>query len=122
MRVTGVRWFAAHLRRAHGEQGAETPCRIREDSGEENRRTAALGATAGKALLGSTFRVTQQRGALLPWPTLDGPGEADEGIRGPVATIHPSAVLRADDRESVYQGLVSDLRVVAEVLDGQRGI
>ncbi|TQK42673.1 DNA polymerase [Streptomyces sp. SLBN-118] len=81
----------------------------------------ALGSTAGKALLGSTFRVTQQRGALLPWPTLDEHGEADEGIRGLVATIHPSAVLRADDRESVYQGLVSDLRVVAEVLDGRGG-
>ena len=81
----------------------------------------ALGATAGEALLGSTFRVTQQRGALLPWPTLAEHGEAHEGIRGLVATIHPSAVLRADDRESVYQGLVSDLRVVADALDGQRG-
>jgi DNA polymerase len=33
-----------------------------------------------------------------------------------VATIHPSAVLRADDRESMYQGLVADLRVVASLL------
>lgn len=68
----------------------------------------ALGATAGKALLGSSFRVTKQRGMLLPCPAMDD--------REMVATIHPSAVLRADDREAVYRGLVSDLRVVAEAL------
>jgi DNA polymerase len=33
-----------------------------------------------------------------------------------VATIHPSAVLRADDRETVYHGLVTDLKVVAGLL------
>lgn len=69
-----------------------------------------LGATAGKALLGSSFRVTQQRGTLL-----------EEEIHGRrtrlVATIHPSAALRADDREAVYQGLVSDLKVAARALD-----
>ncbi|EFL24180.1 MULTISPECIES: UdgX family uracil-DNA binding protein [Streptomyces] len=68
----------------------------------------ALGATAGKALLGPSFRVTKQRGMLLPCPALDG--------HEMLATIHPSAVLRADDREAVYRGLVSDLRVVAETL------
>ncbi|MFD7444852.1 UdgX family uracil-DNA binding protein [Streptomyces sp. NPDC059909] len=84
----------------------------------------ALGSTAGKTLLGPSFRVTEQRGALLPWPGLGDDGEGGEGgdpgpgIRGLVATIHPSAVLRADDRESVYDGLVSDLRVAADVLDG----
>ncbi|MGW0732330.1 UdgX family uracil-DNA binding protein [Streptomyces sp. NPDC002851] len=69
-----------------------------------------LGATAGKALYGSGFRVTQERGTVL-----DPPGglEAD----GVVATIHPSAVLRADEnREEVYAGLVSDLRVAAAAL------
>ncbi|MEU6578589.1 UdgX family uracil-DNA binding protein [Streptomyces sp. NPDC046805] len=84
----------------------------------------ALGATAGKALLGSGFRVTEQRGALLPWPGLGdehGGTEAREDIGGLVATIHPSAVLRADDRRKVYEGLVADLRLVAEVLaDGDR--
>ncbi len=33
-----------------------------------------------------------------------------------VATIHPSAVLRADDREGAYAGLVSDLAVAADAL------
>ncbi|GHB27898.1 hypothetical protein GCM10010346_59220 [Streptomyces chryseus] len=66
-----------------------------------------LGATAGKALLGSSFRVTKQRGMLLP---LEGRGESG------VATLHPSAVLRAHDREAAYEGLVSDLRMAARAL------
>ncbi|MFD8807398.1 UdgX family uracil-DNA binding protein [Streptomyces sp. NPDC059597] len=81
----------------------------------------ALGATAGKALLGPDFRVTRDRGTLLPWPGLDGDGASggkasEAGVRGLVATIHPSAVLRADDREAVYGGLVSDLALVAELI------
>ncbi|EMF51914.1 MULTISPECIES: UdgX family uracil-DNA binding protein [Streptomyces] len=70
----------------------------------------ALGATAGKALLGASFRVTRDRGALLPLPP--------DGEPGPqvVATLHPSAVLRADDREGAFAGLVSDLKVAAEAL------
>ncbi len=74
----------------------------------------ALGATAGKTLLGASFRVTKSRGVLLPWP-----GGAEDGRRQSaflLATIHPSAVLRAEDRDAAYAGLVSDLRVVAEVL------
>lgn len=70
-----------------------------------------LGATAGKALFGSSFRVTKQRGVLI---------EQDVHGRSErlVATIHPSAVLRADDqdREAVREGLVSDLRVAADAL------
>jgi DNA polymerase len=70
-----------------------------------------LGATAGKALLGSSFRVTQVRGTVL-----------EQEIHGRrerlVPTVHPSSVLRAQgaDREAAYQGLVSDLRVAARVL------
>jgi uracil-DNA glycosylase len=76
-----------------------------------------LGATAGKALLGPSFRVTRSRGVLLPWPGLGERGE--EGATSSafaLPTIHPSAVLRADDREAAYQGFVADLRVAAEVL------
>ncbi|MFF6782850.1 UdgX family uracil-DNA binding protein [Streptomyces sp. NPDC012510] len=76
----------------------------------------ALGATAAKALLGNSFRVTKDRGALLPLPP-DGPRTAAADDRPyAVATLHPSAVLRADDREGAYAGLVSDLRVAAEAL------
>jgi DNA polymerase len=78
----------------------------------------ALGATAGKALLGRSFRVTKDRGTLIPLPeeyTNDG-GDPGQQERYVVATLHPSAVLRSDDREAAYAGLLSDLRVAAEVL------
>jgi uracil-DNA glycosylase family protein len=76
-----------------------------------------LGATAGRALLGSSFRVTKSRGVLLPWPPEGFPVE-EAGTQGGylLATIHPSAVLRADDRDAAYAGLVADLRVAARAV------
>jgi len=42
---------------------------------------------------------------------------AEAGIdRAIVATLHPSAVLRANDRDAAYAGLVTDLKVVAKLL------
>jgi uracil-DNA glycosylase family protein len=73
-----------------------------------------LGATAAKALLGPSFRVTRQRGRLITRPPLNDEAATQNGFY--VATIHPSAVLRADDRDAAYAGLVSDLRVAAEAL------
>jgi uracil-DNA glycosylase family protein len=72
-----------------------------------------LGATAAKSLLGSSFRVTQQRGQVLELPT-------PIGVRQVFATIHPSAVLRAqgDDHDQAYAGLVADLRVAADFVAG----
>ena len=70
----------------------------------------ALGATAAKSLLGQDFRVTEQRGSVLSMP------DREERV---VATVHPSAVLRANDREAAYQGLVADLTVAAKEM-GQR--
>ncbi|WP_128375997.1 UdgX family uracil-DNA binding protein [Streptomyces cavernae] len=78
----------------------------------EPELVVTLGATAGKALLGSSFRVTQERGTLLEREIHGRPERV-------VATIHPSAVLRAEDREAVYQGLVADLRVAARALGGE---
>ena len=75
-----------------------------------------LGATAAKAIFGSSFRLTQQRGELLPAPQLDGARWEDGEGPQVVATVHPSAVLRADDRAAMYAGMVADLRVAAEVL------
>jgi uracil-DNA glycosylase family protein len=76
------------------------------------RVVVALGATAGQALFGSSFRVSQRRGAEIPWsvPAPDGGAPREIAV---VATIHPSAVLRADDREAVFGGLVNDLSVAA---------
>jgi uracil-DNA glycosylase len=75
----------------------------------------ALGATAGKALLGPGFRVTKQRGMLIPRQGVLGEDAATQN-GWIVATIHPSAVLRADDREGAYAGFVSDLAVAADAL------
>jgi uracil-DNA glycosylase family protein len=65
-----------------------------------------LGATAAQALLGRQFRVSQSRGV---------PVESD---LAPVvmATVHPSAILRSDDREAEMALFVEDLRHVAEAL------
>ncbi|MFE0631686.1 UdgX family uracil-DNA binding protein [Streptomyces sp. NPDC058864] len=74
------------------------------------RIVVALGATAAKALMGPEFRVTRQRGRLLT------PSVPLAGARV-LATVHPSAVLRAgENREEMYAGLVADLRVVAGAL------
>jgi uracil-DNA glycosylase family protein len=68
-----------------------------------------LGATAAKALMGSSFRVTRHRGELL-----------DSELAPLVsATIHPSAILRAPDevaRAAERKAFASDLRAVAEAL------
>ena len=63
-----------------------------------------LGATAAQAVLGPAFRVSTQRGE---------PFELLSGIVA-IATIHPSAVLRArDERAEVHAGFVRDLETIA---------
>lgn len=64
-----------------------------------------LGATAAKSLLGSSFRLTHHRGELLEC--------SDLGGMPMLATIHPSAVLRAPDdrRDEMLDGLVADLEL-----------
>lgn len=63
----------------------------------------ALGATAGRALLGRDVRIGAERGKLLePGPVL--------------ITTHPSALLRIRDkadRAAAFDALVADLRVAA---------
>jgi DNA polymerase len=66
-----------------------------------------LGATAAQSLLGTGFKVTKERGRVVELP--DRPERA-------VATVHPSSVLRSDDRETAYQELVADLKSAAAVL------
>jgi len=68
-----------------------------------------LGATAAKGILGSSFRVTKERGRPL------------ESDLAPLvlATIHPSAILRAPDdeaRQAERAAFARDLAVVAREL------
>lgn len=66
-----------------------------------------LGATAARSVLGPAFRVTKERGVPVPL-----------GGRLAVATLHPSAVLRAPDRDATYAGFLADLQVAARTADG----
>ncbi len=67
-----------------------------------------LGATAGRALFGPSFRVGERRGSVRPGP---------EGVEAwTVATAHPSAVLRSHDRDADFSALVVDLRGAANEL------
>ena len=70
------------------------------------RVLVCLGATAAQALLGRQFRVTQRR------------GEPVESGLAPVviATVHPSSILRADDREAEFRAFVRDLEAIAAEL------
>jgi uracil-DNA glycosylase family protein len=77
----------------------------------EPQALVLLGATAAKALMGSSFRLTRHRGELL------------ESELAPIvtATVHPSAILRQQDnasRSAEREAFADDLRVVAKALDG----
>ena len=108
-------------RRIHATPGADhidacKPWLVAELAIVDPEVVVCLGATAARALLGPSFRVTKQRGTLVPRLVRD-PAESAAVQNGWLtATIHPSAVLRATDRDGAYAGFVADLRVVAEVL------
>lgn len=65
-----------------------------------------LGATAAQALLGSAFRITQSHGKL----------QQPDGLPPVIATMHPSAILRArteEDRARDTRTFLDDLRQIA---------
>ncbi len=73
------------------------------------RVLVCLGATAAQALLGKSFRVTVSRGKPVESPLAP----------FVMATIHPSAILRARDSEArrlETEQFISDLKVAAEAL------
>jgi DNA polymerase len=78
-----------------------------------------LGATAVKALLGTRYKVTKDRGQLLPYEIPTNLAETDSHRAQALITTHPSAVLRTPDekRHEAYEQLVADLKVAAEALD-----
>jgi uracil-DNA glycosylase len=111
--VKHFKWVARGKRRIHAkpnwtEIAACRPWLEAELAGVKPEVLVALGATAAQALFGREFRVTKQRGR---------PIESDLAPHA-LATIHPSAILRADegDREKELQALVDDLRVAAKLL------
>lgn len=71
------------------------------------RRIVCLGAIAAKAVLGKTFRLTQDRGRWIDVPAL--------GVSA-LATFHPSYILkqRPPARDAAREAFFADLRAVAE--------
>ena len=70
-----------------------------------------LGATAAQGLLGSSFKITQQHGKL----------QQMAGLPPIIATLHPSAILRAitdEDRHRQRATFVEDLRIAASFARG----
>ena len=114
--VKHFKWVARGRRRIHSKPNAREiracrPWLEAELADVEPWVVVALGATAAQALLGATFRVTQQRGKPL-----EGTGLAPYVI----ATVHPASILRAVDpesREAEGRAFVEDLKVVKGLLD-----
>jgi DNA polymerase len=106
--VKHFKWKGQGKRRIHqkpswNEVAACVPWLEAELAVVKPRVLVCLGATAAQALLGRQFRVTQRR------------GEPVESDLAPVviATVHPSSILRADDRDAELKKFVSDLKTVA---------
>jgi uracil-DNA glycosylase len=111
--VKHFKWQARGKRRIHQKPNwAEmTACRPWLDAELEVVKPSilvCLGATAAQALLGRDFRVSRQRGELVDSPLAP----------HVLATVHPSSILRAEDRDAEMAAFVKDLRKVAALLDG----
>lgn len=109
--VKHFRWTRRGKRRLHekpnaGQIRACRPWLEAEIEAVRPRLIVVMGATAAQSLMGPAFRVSRQRGQVLPSPF---------GI--PVlGTVHPSSILRAPDEESreiALKSLIADLRVAA---------
>jgi uracil-DNA glycosylase len=78
------------------------------------RVIACLGATAAQALIGRSFRVTQQRGVPIP-------SKLAEIM---IATVHPASVLRAPDeraRQQAEREFFADIATIGRYIHGEPG-
>ncbi len=98
-----------HARPSAAEVAACRPWLDAEVAVVRPRVIVCLGATAAQALLGRSFRLSQHRGRPVPSPL----------AARVVATVHPSAILRAPDdatRRAERARFVADLEAVARLL------
>jgi uracil-DNA glycosylase len=112
--VKHFKWVPRGPRRIHSKPGSVEieacfPWLEAEVSVVKPRVVVALGATAAQALFGKSFRVMRDRGRLVP------------SALAPyaIATVHPSALLRAPDEATRRQEtlrFIEDLRQVAALL------
>jgi len=111
--VKHFKWERRGKRRIHkkpsaGEINACRPWLNAEISALKPKIIVCLGATAAQTLLGRSFRVTQHRGEFL------------ESSIAPyvIATVHPSAILRAPDENSRHEQerqFLADLKKIAAI-------
>jgi uracil-DNA glycosylase len=114
--VKHFKWEPRGKRRIHakpnaGEVAACRPWLETEIALVKPRVLVCLGATAAQALLGRSFKVSQQRGEIVASPL------------APIvtATVHPSSILRAADEEARREEMrlfVADLAKVAAAASG----
>jgi len=115
--VKHFKWEPSGKRRIHKKPSAReiAACRPWLDSEIDvikPKVIVCLGATAAQALLGRQFRVSRERGTLIPSPLAP----------FVMATVHPSSILRAPDdeqRRAARQAFVEDLMKVAQVIRKQ---
>ncbi len=112
--VKHFKWEAKGKRRIHskpnaGEIRACLPWLEAELTLVEPEAVVCLGATAAQALLGASFKVSQERGRWV----------ASRLFPRVLATVHPSSILRAPDEETRHAEMdrfVEDLANVAVLL------
>ncbi len=112
--VKHFRWTPKGKRRIHdrpnrGQIGACRPWLDAEIFFVRPKALVLMGAVAAQSLLGPKFKLTEHRREFQPFP----------GVPLVLATIHPSAVLRAPDgeaRREAMAGFIGDLRLVARRL------
>jgi DNA polymerase len=109
--VKHFKWTGRGKRRIHqkpnwSEIAACRPWLDAELDVVQPRVLVCLGATAAQALLGRDFRVSRQRGSPVD-------SDLAEHV---VATVHPSSILRADEREREFAEFVKDLEKVAALI------
>jgi uracil-DNA glycosylase family protein len=116
--VKHFKWVPRGPRRIHSKPSAVEieacfPWLEAEIGSVTPRVVVPLGATAAQALFGKTFRVTRERGRLVPFALAP----------YALATVHPSSLLRAPDEEARRREIlrfIEDLRQVAEILKERR--
>jgi uracil-DNA glycosylase family protein len=112
--VKHFKWVPRGQRRLHSKPGSREiqacePWLEAEIAALGPKFIVCLGATAAQALLGRAFRVSRQRGTFIASP------------HAPyvMATVHPSALLRAPDeatRQAELKRFIEELQKVAGLL------
>ena len=103
-----------HQKPRSGQITACRPWLAAEFAAVRPELVVCLGAVAAQALAGPKFRLTDHRGDLMSRP--DSVGDDLPGDWALLVTVHPSSVLRSQDREGAYREFRDDLRPVSDFL------